>query len=211
MNETLNAIVEALAALESEDFLNGVNEAVAAGIEPQKIVDACAEGVERVGALFEEEEYFVGDLVYASDILAQGMAIIAPLLGTSGGNMIGSMVIGTVQGDLHDIGKNIFSSMMRAAGFQVYDLGVDVPPEKFVEKIREVKPDIVGMSGLLTLSVDMMKRIMDAIVESGLRDRKILIGGNIVNDRAQAVVGSDGWSTNASKGVKQCKAWVTNS
>lgn len=209
MDEKLNAIVEALAELESEDFLNHINDAVAAGIEPQKIVDACAKGVERVGDLFEAEEYYVGDLVYASEILAQGMAIVEPLLGTSGGNVIGSMVIGTVQGDLHDIGKNIFSSMMRAAGFQVYDLGVDVTPERFIEKIREVKPDIVGMSGLLTLSVEMMKRITDAIVESGLRDRKILIGGNIVNDRAQTVVGADGWSTNASKGVKQCKAWVT--
>lgn len=208
MSSRFQNIIDALAELDDEAFLEGVNAAVADGEKPQDIVNACAAGVEKVGELFEEGEYFVGELVYTSDILSKAMDILEPLLGNGGGNVIGSMVIGTVQGDLHDIGKNIFISMMKSVGFKIYDLGVDVSPEAFVEKIKEVNPDIVGMSGLLTLSVDMMKTIIDTIEAAGLHSMKIMIGGNIVNDMAMEHTGADAWSTNASKGVKQCKAWV---
>ncbi len=141
-------------------------------------------------------------------MLAKAMEILDPLLGGEKEKSLGKVVVGTVQGDLHDIGKNIYASMMQAAGFQVFDLGVDVPPERFVEKVREVSPDIVGMSGLLTLSVETMKRIKETLEKEGMSGYKIMIGGNIVNERAREYVGADAWSTNASKGVKQCKAWV---
>lgn len=208
MIHKLQKIIDHLAELEGEAFLQDVNAAVADGIDPQTIVDACATGVEKVGDYFEEGEYFVGELIYTSEILSKGMEVLEPLLGSGGAAVTGSLVIGTVQGDLHDIGKKIFISMMKSAGFQVYDLGVDVSPEAFVQKIKEVNPDIVGMSGLLTLSVDTMKTIIENIVEAGVRDVKIMIGGNIVNDMAMKHTGADAWSTNASTGVKQCKAWM---
>ena len=208
MSDRLNNIIEALAELEGDAFLEEVDAAVAQGIDPQAIVDACAAGVEKVGDYFEEGEYFVGELIYTSEILSRGMKVLEPLLGDGGGSTVGTMVIGTVRGDLHDIGKNIFISMMKSAGFKIYDLGVDAGPEKFVEKIKEVKPDLIGMSGLLTLSVEMMKTIVEAITNEGLRDVKIMIGGNIVNDRAMEHTGADAWSTNASSGVKQCKSWM---
>ena len=165
--------------------------------------------MEKVGDYFEEGEYFVGDLIYAADILQCGMQTLKPCLGADGGTKIGRMVIGTAPGDLHDIGKNIFGSMMEAAGFEVYDLGVDVAPEKFVEKVKEVKPNIVGISGLLTLSLDTMGDVVKALKEAGLRDSvKVLIGGNPVSEAVQLRVGADAHSTNASTGVKQCKEWV---
>lgn len=208
MDAKFEKIIEGLAELEDDDFIDGINEAIAEDKSPQDIVDACAIAMDKVGDYFEEGEYFVGDLVYAADMLAKAMEILDPLLGGEKEKSLGKVVVGTVQGDLHDIGKNIYASMMQAAGFQVFDLGVDVPPERFVEKVREVSPDIVGMSGLLTLSVETMKRIKETLEKEGMSGYKIMIGGNIVNERAREYVGADAWSTNASKGVKQCKAWV---
>ncbi|WP_461570318.1 cobalamin B12-binding domain-containing protein, partial [Thermincola ferriacetica] len=122
---------------------------------------------------------------------------------------IGKIVLGTVEGDLHDIGKNIFASMAEAAGFEVYDLGIDVPAGKFVEKIKEIKPQILGMSGVLTLALDAMKNTVDALQAAGLRDDiKIIIGGNPVTEDACKQIGADAFTTNAAEGVKICQEWV---
>lgn len=208
MDDKLKMISEALAELEDDDFLDGIKNAIDSGVNPQAIVDACSAGIEVVGNYFEEGEYFVGDLVYSADLLKKGMTILEPLLSEGSGKTIGKVVIGTAKGDLHDIGKNIFASMLQAASFEVHDLGVDVPPERFVEKVKEVKPDIVGISGLLTLSINMMGATVKALEEAGVRDLKVMIGGNIVNDHAQALTSADTWCNNASKGVKQCKQWM---
>lgn len=209
MDRKYEHIIKALAELEEEDFLEGIKEALKSSADPQELVDACAVGVEIVGNYFEEGEYFVGDLVYAANMLSLGMKLIEPLMATGSSKVIGKAVVGTAQGDLHDIGKNIFISMMKAASFEVYDLGVDVSPEQFAAKVREVKPDIVGISGLLTLSIDMMGTIIKKLEEEGLRDLKVMIGGNVANEGARVRTKADAWSTNASKGVKQCKEWVS--
>ncbi|NLM53010.1 MAG: cobalamin-binding protein, partial [Firmicutes bacterium] len=120
-------------------------------------------------------------------------------------------VLGTVHGDLHDIGKNIFRSMAEAAGFEVHDIGIDQPPSAFVDKVKEVNPDIVGMSGVLTLALESMKNTVDALKEAGIRDRvKIIIGGNPVTKEACVQIGADAFTTNAAEGVKICQRWVKN-
>ncbi|NLN07875.1 MAG: cobalamin-binding protein [Firmicutes bacterium] len=177
--------------------------------EAQQAVAACQSGMAIVGDLFEKEEYFVGDLIFAGELLTNAIEILKPVLGTASSAKIGKIVLGTVAGDLHDIGKNIFKSMAEAAGFEVFDLGIDQPPANFVNKVREVKPEIVGMSGVLTLALESMKDTVDALKEAGLRDSiKIIIGGNPVTKEACEQIGADAFTTNAAEGVKICQGWV---
>ncbi len=132
-----------------------------------------------------------------------------PVLGSGSDAKVGTILVGTVSGDLHDIGKNIFKSMSEAAGFEVYDLGVDQLASTFVEKVKELKPDIVGLSGILTLALDSMKVTVDSLKEAGLRDSvKIIIGGNPVNRETCLKIGADTFTTNAAEGVKICQGWV---
>lgn len=212
MDEKLLKISDYLAELEEDDFIELIKEVLAEDSSTeaaQEIMKACALGMEKVGQLFEESEYFVGDLVYAGFVLEKGLEILNPYLGSEGGKKIGKLVIGTAHGDLHDIGKNIFKSMVEAAGFEIFDLGVDVSPEKFVEKVKEVKPDIVGISGLLTLALDTMGDIIKAFEEAGVRDDiKVIIGGNPVSEAVCQRVGADMHSNNAATAVKQCKEWM---
>lgn len=178
--------------------------------EAQKAVTACQEGMAIVGDLFEKGEYFVADLVFAGDLLNNAISILKPAL--SGGGTTaksGTIVLGTVAGDLHDIGKNIYKSMAKAVGFEVYDLGIDQAASAFTSKVREVKPDIVGMSGLLTFALESMKDTVDALKEAGLRDRvKIIIGGNPVTKEACLQIGADWFTTNAAEGVRISQRWV---
>ncbi len=212
MDEKYQVIADALGELDEDGFLGAVStitETCSNSKEAELVVKACAAGMEKVGDYFEEGEYFVGDLIYAADILKCGMDLLKPCLGAEGASKIGKMVIGSAPGDLHDIGKNIFISMMEAAGFEVIDLGVDVAPEQFVAKVQEVNPDIVGISGLLTLSLDTMGEVIAALEQAGVRNNvKVLIGGNPVSEAVMKRVGADAFSTNAATGVKQCKEWV---
>jgi methanogenic corrinoid protein MtbC1 len=177
--------------------------------EARKVVEACQQGMEIVGANFEKGEYFVGDLIFAGELLAAAIEKLKPLLGTGGGGRRGVIVLGTVEGDIHDIGKNIFRGMAEAAGFRVVDIGIDQAPAAFVQAVRENSPGIVGLSGVLTLSIDSMKRTVDALKEAGLRNSvKITIGGNAVNPEACSYVGADAWNKNAAEAVKVCGSWV---
>lgn len=179
--------------------------------DANKVVAACQEGMSTVGDLFEKGEYFVGDLIFAGELLSEVIDRLKPILGSDSHGSAGKIVLGTVHGDLHDIGKNIFRSMVEAAGFEVVDLGIDQPVSTFVNKVKEVKPDIVGMSGVLTLALEAMKDTVDGIKEEGLRDDvKIIIGGNPVTKEACDNIGADGFTTNAAEGVKICKGWVSN-
>jgi len=122
---------------------------------------------------------------------------------------IGKVVLGTAHSDIHDIGKNIVRDMLEAAGFEVYDLGIDVPYQQFVDKVRETSPQIVGISALLTLATETMKGTVDAMKDAGLRDRvKVIIGGNPVDEKVRAYVGADRFTNSAAEGVKICKKWV---
>jgi methylmalonyl-CoA mutase cobalamin-binding domain/chain len=206
------ALTKAVGELDEEEVLKQLEAFVAASPseeEAQKAVTACQNGMAIVGDLFEKGEYFVGDLIFAGELLTNAINTLKPVIGGKKAATIGKIVLGTVAGDLHDIGKNIFKSMAEAAGFEVYDLGIDQPPENFVEKVKEVKPEIVGMSGVLTLALESMKQTVDALKEAGVRDEvKVIIGGNPVTKEACEQIGADAFTTNAAEGVKICQSWV---
>ena len=202
-------LAELLGDLDEEAVLEAIDGVVAANGDGLAAVAELQKGMDKVGELFENGEYFVGDLIFAGEILTEAIGKLKPILSAGTGDKMGAIVLGTVHGDLHDIGKNIFKNMVEIAGFEVYDLGIDQSPEAFVEKIKEVKPIIVGMSGVLTLALDSMKDTVDAIKAAGLRDSvKIIIGGNPVTKEACEQIGADAFTTNAAEGVKICKAWV---
>ncbi|MDT3700223.1 MAG: cobalamin-dependent protein [Thermincola sp.] len=208
----LKLLTEAVGELDEQKVQSLLADFVAANPseeEAHQVVDACQKGMEIVGDLYERGEYFVGDLIFAGELLSEAVNTLKPVLSGENKSNIGSMILGTVHGDLHDIGKNIFKSMAEAAGFVVYDLGIDLPASAFVEKIKEVKPAIVGMSGVLTLALDAMKETVDLLKEEGLRDSvKIIIGGNPVSAEANKHIGADAYTTNAAAGVKICQGWV---
>lgn len=202
--------VEALADLKEEEALKIVKEKLAAGENPLKILELCRKAMAIVGRRFEEAEYFLPDLIMAGYILREISEIVKPETGTVGeAKRLGKVVIGTVQRDIHDIGKNVVIFSLEANGFEVYDLGVDVPPQRFVEKVREVKPEVVALSGLLTVAFDAMKETIEAIKEAGLRDQvKIMIGGAQVDELIREYVGADAYGPDAIAAVSLAKKWV---
>ncbi|GBF32595.1 methyltransferase corrinoid protein [Desulfocucumis palustris] len=208
----MQELTKAVGDLDEKKVLGLLNEFVASNPSPQDtamVVSACQQGMAIVGDLFDAKEYFVGDLIFAGELLTSAIDILKPVMGGENTAKIGKMVLATVQGDLHDIGKNIFKSMSEAAGFEVYDLGIDAPASAFVEKVKEVNPEIVGMSGVLTLALDSMKNTVEALKEAGLRDGvKLIIGGNPVTEEACNMIGADAFTTNAAEGVKICQGWV---
>lgn len=206
----LKVLSEALGDLEEEQVL-ALLEEFAAGdpseVEALEAVAACQAGMSIVGERFEQAEYFVGDLIFAGELLTEAISVLKPALGAGGSTVLGTILLGTVHGDLHDIGKNIFRSMSEAAGFAVIDIGIDVAADQFVAKAIEVNPQIIGMSGVLTLAIDSMKETANALKQAGV-DAKIIIGGNPVNQEACEFVGADAYTTNAAEGVKICQEWV---
>ena len=178
--------------------------------ETQQVVEACQQGMEIVGDNFESGTYFVGDLMYAAQILTSSLDKLKPLMSADGVQAAkGVIVIGTVAGDIHDIGKNIYIALSEAAGFTVIDIGIDQPASAFIDAIKANDPQIVGLSGVLTLSIASMKDIIEAMKEAGLRDSvKVMIGGNAVNAEVCEHVGADYWSNNAAAAVKKGLEYV---
>jgi corrinoid protein of di/trimethylamine methyltransferase len=177
--------------------------ALAAGVAPlQLISESMVPAMDEVGRLFEAEEYFVPELLLAGRAMRSALDLLRPLLAASGEKLSTRVVIGTVKGDLHDIGKNIVGSMLEGSGFEVIDLGTDVSPEKFVAAVKEQKPQIVCLSALLTVTMPAMKSIIDALETAGLRATvKVLIGGAPVTMQYAKEIGADGYSENASGAV----------
>lgn len=208
----LQVLTQAVGDLDEDKVMEMLNEFMAtnpSSEEANKVVSACQQGMAIVGDLFEKNEYFTGDLIFAGELLTSAIETLKPALSGENSQKIGKIVLATVEGDLHDIGKNIFKSMSEAAGFEVYDLGIDAAPGAFVEKVKEVQPEIIGMSGVLTLALDSMKHTVEALKEAGLRDGvKIIIGGNPVTEDACKQIGADTYTTNAAEGVKICQGWV---
>ena len=182
--------------------------ALAEGTEPmQLIAESMVPAMDEVGKLFEAEEYFVPELLLAGRAMKSAMELIRPLLVASGQNMAVRVIIGTVAGDLHDIGKNIVASMLEGSGFEVIDLGADVSPAGFVAAIKERNPHVVCMSALLTVTMPAMKTTIDAIKSAGLRTQvKILLGGAPVTRQYAESIGADGYSENASGAVSMVKS-----
>jgi methanogenic corrinoid protein MtbC1 len=203
-------LTNALADLKENETLKIVKDRLAAGEQPLKILDDTKRAMEIVGERFAKGEYFIPDLIYSGEILKQVSEIIKPRLTQAmGAKKLGKVIVGTVAGDIHDIGKDIVVFMLDVNGFEVYDLGVDVPADKFVEKIKESGAPIVGLSGFLTLAFDSMKQTIGVIQDAGLRDKvKIMIGGGQITEEIRKYTGADAYGKDAMAGVSLAKKWV---
>lgn len=201
----LDELADAFANLDEEKTISLVKESLEK-YDPAEIFEACRKATDIIGEKFEKGEYFLSELVMAGYIFNRTMELVLPKFQKEGTKPIGTIVLGTVEGDIHDIGKNIFKAFAEAAGFRVIDIGVDMPPEKFVEAVKTHNPDIVGLSGLLTLAIDAMRRTIEALKAAGFRDKvKVIIGGGRVDENAKQYTGADAWADSATKGVKLCK------
>ena len=203
-------LVRAIVNLEEKDALRIAKEKLDGGEEPLNILEACRKGMGIVGKRFADKEYFLPELIYSGEILRGITEIVKPkLTGVAQTKRLGKIVLGTVAGDIHDIGKNIVAFMLDANGFEVHDLGIDVPLQEFVENIEEVKPEIVGLSGFLTLAFDSMKETVEAIKAAGLRDKvKIMIGGGQVDEEVRKYSGADAYGLDAVAAVSLAKKWA---
>ncbi len=206
MSELADAIVE----LNEDEAKRLVREKIDAGVEPLSIVDECREGMDIVGERYKNKEYFLSELIVSGEIFKEAMAVVEPLLkGGKQAESLSKMVLGTVKGDIHNIGKDIVGTLLTAAGFEVYDLGIDIAPRIFVDKLVETGAPILGMSGLLTPSFESMKETVKAVEEAGLRDKvKIIVGGGIVTEQVGKYVGADAFTSDASEGVEMCKKFA---
>ncbi len=205
----LQQLIRALAELEEDRVLEIVGRELEGGTEPLLILQACQAGMTEVGDRFEKKEYFVSDLMMSGEIFKQVSMILEPQLKSATQISCGAVVVGTVQGDIHDIGKDIVVNMLKSANLEVTDLGVDVPPARFVDALQETSASVLGLSGLLTLAFDSMQETVSAIETAGLRDKvRIMIGGGPVDGGVCAVVGADSWGADAQAAVRQAKTWL---
>jgi 5-methyltetrahydrofolate--homocysteine methyltransferase len=205
----LEEITTALADLNEDGTLALVRKAIEDKVPPESLLQACQQGMEEIGRRFESCDYFVSDLIMSGEIFKQVAAILDPLLAAGSTGQMGKVVIGTVHGDIHDIGKDIVVNMLKSAGFEVIDLGVDVPAANFVAALKESGATVLGMSGLLTLAFDSMKETVNAVAAAGLRDKvRIMVGGGPVDGNVCKAVGADDWGKDAQRAVKLAKQWL---
>jgi methanogenic corrinoid protein MtbC1 len=203
-------LVKTLADLKEQEVVKIVEDRLNAKEDPLKILEDARKGMEIVGQRFASSEYFIPDLVYSGEILRAVTEMVKPKLTKAAeSKKLGKVVFGTVAGDIHDIGKDIVVFMLDVNGFEVYDLGVDVSAQKFVDKIKEAGAPIVGLSGFLTLAFDSMKQTVDAIKAAGLRDKvKIMIGGGQITEEVRKYTGADAYGKDAVAGVSLAKKWA---
>ncbi len=203
-------LVNTLADLKEQEVIKIVKDKLSAGEDPFKIMGDARKGMEIVGKRFADSEYFIPDLVYSGEILKAVTELVKPKLTKAAeSKKLGKIVFGTVAGDIHDIGKDIVVFMLDVNGFEVHDLGVDVPVQKFVDKIKETGAPIVGLSGFLALAFDSMKETVEAIKAAGLRDKvKVMIGGGQMSDEIKNYTGADAYGKDAMAGVTLAKKWI---
>lgn len=208
MDSKLETLYNAILEGDLETAEEGVRSAVEAGLEPSYLLDeAMIPAMQEVGRRFEEGEYFVPEMLIAARAMQGGLGLLRPLLVRQGVKPEGLVVMGTVKGDLHDVGKNLVSIMLEGAGYEIHDLGIDVPVEKFVQAVREKQPDVVGVSALLTTTMPGMKTLIEALQEVGLRDRvKVIVGGAPLTDAFAKQIGADGYAPDASRAVALVKS-----
>lgn len=204
------ALRNAMADLDETKLNALLNEVMAnGGKDAQKAVEACQDGMQIVGNRFEAGEYFVGDLIYAGEFLANGIEIIKPALSGDSSKKLGKVLLCTVHDDMHDIGKNIVKAILEATGFEVVDLGIDTPVDLIVNTAKEQNIKIIALSGVLTLALSSMKDTVDGFVSAGIRDKvKIIIGGNPVTEYTFKSVGADEWARSPQKTATVCKGWA---
>ncbi len=212
-NDQERQLVEWLADMNEDDAVPlATRMLLEEGVDPMHVLDLCREAMDIVGKRFEEGEYFLPELVLAGEMLDNVGAIAKPLIKQGEGGAaarLGKVLIGTVHGDLHDIGKNIVTFMLDINGFEVKDIGVDVPVQTFIDEIKAYQPDVVGLSGFLTLAFDSMKETISAFDAAGLRkDFKIMIGGGQIDETVRSYTGADAFGVNAVEAVGLCRNWM---
>ncbi len=207
----LNNIATLLAELEEKKLLQIVKQGMEDNVDPMAILEKCREGISIVGEKFEKGDYFISQLMMSGQIFNEVMEILSPKMPFEerGGQTLGKIVFGTVKGDIHNIGKDIVISLLRADGFEVFDLGVDVSAEVFVSKVKETHAKLVCLSGLITISYDGMQTTVNSLSEAGLREEvKVIIGGSLMNDDTCSYVGADGWGNNAAMALKLAHRFI---
>ena len=206
---TNSQLAQLIADLEEDAVLAIVQQRLGAGDNPMQIIDECNEGMRMVGQRYEKGEYFVAGLIMSGEIFREVVELVQPLIEQqSQGSASGCVLVGTVSGDIHDIGKNMFGMLLSCHGFDVIDLGVDVPPDVFATTVVEIKPDIVGLSGLITASFETMKETVTALRAQAKAHKfsfPIIIGGGMIDDQVCQYVEADYWMPDAMAGVRLCE------
>ncbi|MBV7276950.1 corrinoid protein [Clostridium thailandense] len=211
LRETLlRGLSDAVVEMEEEKSVEIAKECIEKGINAYEAIDkGLADGMNRAGVLYEEEEYYIPELLMCSDAMYSGLDVLRPHLETKDTDGKHKIVIGVVQGDTHDIGKNLVRIMMETEGFEVIDMGRDVPPRNFVNKAKEVGADIIVLSTLMTTTMDGMAEVIKILKEEGLKDKvKVMIGGGPISQSYATKIGADGYTTDASKAAKFAKELV---
>ncbi|MGE5839920.1 MAG: B12-binding domain-containing protein [Deltaproteobacteria bacterium] len=203
-------LVKLLSDLKEQEALQFVEKALAQGTDPAALLEDAREGMAVVGERFAREEYFIPDLIFSGEILKGIVKRLEPhLRKAKERKRLGKAVVGTVAGDLHDIGKDLVVFMLDVSGFEVLDLGIDVPAQKFVDAIKESGSTIVGLSGFLTLAFDSMKETIDAIQKAGLRDKvRVMIGGGQIDEQVRRFTGADAYGRDAMAAVQLARGWI---
>ncbi len=202
-----SSLTKNLIELERDKVLAEVKERLSQGEDPMKLFNECKQGMETVGEKYKSKEYFLAELMLSGDLFRESMELIEPYLGEKKieEDFKGKIVIATIQGDIHDLGKNILGTLLKLEGFEVFDLGVDVSPDIVVEKVKEIQPDFLGFSALLTVTFDPMKEVIAKLKEAGLRDKlKIMVGGGITTTLVKDYIGADFQTIDAVQGVQYC-------
>ncbi len=195
----------ALAGLQRNKVLGLVEARLAAGEDPRAILEECRQGMSLVGERFQAGDYFLAELLLSAEIFKRAVALLEPHLKQNSSQPAGTVVLATMQGDIHDLGKNIFATLLRAHAFEVHDLGVDVAPALLVDKVKELRPHFVGLSALLTTTFASMKQVTEMLRAAGLREQlKLMIGGGVTTAALKDHVGADFQSTDAIEGVAYC-------
>lgn len=210
--EVLGKLRDSIVNLDIDGVKNAAEEALAAGLPAYRaVVDGMAKGMEVVGQKYEDGEYFLAELIMAGETMKEGMSVLEPHLKAGDIKAAGKVVIGTVRGDLHDIGKNVVITLLSAANYDVVDLGVDISAEQFVEAAKEHNPDIVAMSALLTTTMIEMENVTKNLEKAGLRDKlKVIIGGAPITPEYAKRIGADAAARDAVEGVRTCNKWMAS-
>ncbi|MEM2915107.1 MAG: corrinoid protein [Candidatus Bathyarchaeia archaeon] len=207
--QTLKEIIDKIVNLDTDGTLKIIEEALQKVPASVIVSEGIAKAMDIIGQKYEDGEYFLAELLVSGEIVGKALTLLEPYLKTQRASATGKVVVGTVKGDLHDLGKTILITLLKSAGFEVYDLGVDVSYEKFIQKIKEVKPDIVAMSALLTTTMGEIKNTIDALVKAGVRDSvKIIVGGRPITEEFAKEAGADSYGKDAFTGVDICKRWM---
>jgi corrinoid protein of di/trimethylamine methyltransferase len=208
--EVLGRLRDSIVNLDIDGVKKAAEEALETGVPAYKaVIEGMAKGMEVVGQKYEDGEYFLAELIMAGETMKEGMSVLEPYLKAGDIKTAGKVIMGTVRGDLHDIGKNVVITLLRAANYDVVDLGVDISAEQFVEATKEHNPDIVAMSALLTTTMIEMESVIESLEKAGLRDKiKVVIGGAPITTEYAKKIGADAAARDAVEGVRICNKWM---